>query len=40
MVSECFIQFERNSYDEFKINAKCLLFGNILKVLDSDNIAG
>ena len=40
MISECFIQFERKSYEEFVMNAKNLLFANILKVLESDNING
>ena len=40
MMSECFIQFERKSYEEFIVNAKNLLFGNIMKVLETENING
>ena len=40
MMSECFIQFEKKSYEEFVTNAKNLLFGNILNVLETDNING
>ena len=40
MMSECFIQFEKKSYEEFFTNAKNLLFGNILNVLETDNING
>lgn len=40
MISECFILYEKKTYDEFIVNAKNLLFGNILKVLENDNING
>lgn len=40
MLNDCFIQYERNCFDEFIVNARNLLFGNIIQVLDNDNIHG
>ena len=40
MINECFIQFERNNYAQFIVNAKNLLFGQFSFVLQADNING
>lgn len=38
MINECLIQYEQKSYEKFIQNARILLFGDFLYVLEPDNI--
>lgn len=38
MVNECLIEYEQQKYDDFLENARMLLFGNILNVLEPQNV--